>query len=632
VIHDRFKALQNTGRLPSPRGIYLEVARLVDAEETSSLDLARVLQADPALSARLLKMTSMAMRAGRRPIVSIPDAILVLGFAQIKRLVLALTLMERPEQRVPGFDYARFWTESLLTALAVQELVQILGQAPSDEIFVLGLLARIGHLALASAYPETFAEILRDAPESFDDPWLKAQELERFSLDEDEVTGLLLEDWGFPSVYVEAAFFQSEARAVPHGECPRSSRIAHMLNLGRALARQCLVRLGDRASERERLLWEAEYLGIDVRTLETIAQSLLMAWPEWRGLLGETVALRRQLQLCQSEATAGEDSGVGETAPGLHIAWAGAGDGVPETLRNLGAQGHTIWPMSIDHFLRWSGRDQVDMLVLDWDAIAENWTSLLPRLCGRRELGPYVLLVGPALSPELESRLFEAAVDARESPPLMEQQLAPHLSAAVRRRALRQEQSGRWQRLRQFAGTLVEVNRDLRQAALTDPLTALRNRRYVSERLAQEWSVARRHGKTLAVLLLDLDNFKEINDEWGHPSGDAVLRQFADTLRMHARQQDVLCRVGGDEFLVICPETSLDGARAMAERVRQALMELRVPGAETELSLSIGVATNDASIDSAEALLQAADHALYRAKSLGRNRVVVYQNGIQEHD
>jgi len=628
LIDDRFKALKNTGRLPSPRGIYLEVARLVDAEETSSLDLARVLQADPALSARLLKMTSMAMRAGRRPIVSIPDAILVLGFAQIKRLVLALTLMQASEQRVPGFDYASFWTTSLLTALAVQELVQILGQAPADEIFVLGLLARIGHLSLASAYPEEFAQILQDAPTPVDELWLKAQELERFALDEDEVTGLLLEDWGFPAVYVEAAFFQSNAKAVPRGEWPRSLRIAHMLSLGRSLAQQCLLQTQDDDGQREHLLREAAHLGIDVATMETIAQSLLMAWPEWRGLLGEAAPLRRQVQLRQAADTE-PGCGVGDAVHSLHVAWAGRVDAVPEVLLSLGKQGNAFWPLSIEGFLHWPGRDQVDLLVLDWDAIAELWERLLPRFNGRRELGPYLLLVAPELPPEVESRLFETAVDARELPPLTDQKLTPHLHAAARRRALRQEQAGRWQRLRQFAGTLVEVNRDLRQAALTDPLTALRNRRYVTERLAQEWAAAQRHGKTLAVLLLDLDNFKQINDELGHHSGDAVLRQLAATLQAHARMQDVLCRVGGDEFLVICPETTLDGARTMAERIRQALLELRVPGAESAdgLSLSIGIATNGAEVDSPEALLQAADRALYRAKSHGRNRVEVYQGG-----
>ncbi|MHB1707581.1 MAG: GGDEF domain-containing protein, partial [Acidithiobacillus sp.] len=153
----------------------------------------------------------------------------------------------------------------------------------------------------------------------------------------------------------------------------------------------------------------------------------------------------------------------------------------------------------------------------------------------------------------------------------------------------------------------------------------LRNRRYAMERLQQEWAVAERHGGDLAVMLLDLDQFKEINDGHGHELGDEVLRQFGIALRGLARQQDVICRIGGDEFLVICPETPPAGARALGERICQGMDRVPLPAAaQGRLHVSMGIASLQDGVRDAEALLRAADHALYMAKRGGRNQVVVY--------
>ena len=177
-----------------------------------------------------------------------------------------------------------------------------------------------------------------------------------------------------------------------------------------------------------------------------------------------------------------------------------------------------------------------------------------------------------------------------------------------------------------LAGRLLELaitSQHAREAALTDVLTGLYNRRHAIDRLKQEWAEADRGMRPLAVLMLDIDYFKAVNDSHGHDAGDEALRQVADTLRAISRMSDVLCRYGGEEFLVIAPDTSHDGAIQLAERMRLAVAQrnLMLTTQTVKLTVSLGVAVKGDGIASAERLLKAADEALYRAKQYGRNRV-----------
>jgi diguanylate cyclase (GGDEF)-like protein len=169
----------------------------------------------------------------------------------------------------------------------------------------------------------------------------------------------------------------------------------------------------------------------------------------------------------------------------------------------------------------------------------------------------------------------------------------------------------------------------LAQRALRDPLTNLYNRRYVDERLGSEIASLHSYGKPLALLLVDIDLFKDVNDEWGHLAGDEALETVASTLRRAVRKDDVLARYGGDEFVVIARETTLDGACALGERIRSAVVRLRSvwKGRELAVTVSVGVTI----VKSSEALtrriserdlLATADRALYLAKRSGGNRVV----------
>jgi len=170
---------------------------------------------------------------------------------------------------------------------------------------------------------------------------------------------------------------------------------------------------------------------------------------------------------------------------------------------------------------------------------------------------------------------------------------------------------------------LSEANKRLEDMALTDALTGLPNRRHAMARFSHDWSESLRDETPLACMMIDADGFKQINDNYGHDAGDEVLRQLSKNLRYSVRTDDIVCRLGGDEFLIICPRTSLEGALHAAELTRQAIAALRVSAGNGVWSgsVSVGVAARTPEMGGPEDLLKAADEGVYIAKRNGRNCV-----------
>lgn len=166
---------------------------------------------------------------------------------------------------------------------------------------------------------------------------------------------------------------------------------------------------------------------------------------------------------------------------------------------------------------------------------------------------------------------------------------------------------------------------EIYQLATHDALTDLYNRRHFIELADNEIARAIRHRRPLSLCILDVDLFKPVNDRYGHISGDEVLRQIAALLRAHARNDDVTARIGGEEFALLLPECDAEAARVLAERLREAVAAtLFSPGGEPQhITISIGIAELAAGRDARPALMAAADAALYRAKSEGRNQVCI---------
>lgn len=224
----------------------------------------------------------------------------------------------------------------------------------------------------------------------------------------------------------------------------------------------------------------------------------------------------------------------------------------------------------------------------------------------------------PGASEGAEVRTFEATVST----------LGPSAGrprgVLVLRDVTEQEQMR--QEVEEAGSALQAANAELERLANTDPLTGLANRRHLLARLEEEVQRTQRYGRTLSLVLLDLDHFKEVNDRYGHPAGDEVLRGVAGALRGASRGVDLAGRIGGEELVLLLPETEIEGAHAVAIRLRAEIESLefsRGGEARWTVTASFGVAGARGEGASADDLVRDADAALYRAKAEGRNRVVL---------
>jgi len=203
-------------------------------------------------------------------------------------------------------------------------------------------------------------------------------------------------------------------------------------------------------------------------------------------------------------------------------------------------------------------------------------------------------------------------------------------------------------RIKHLQERLHDVQRKLEEQSITDSLTSLKNRRFFDERLHEEFRRAQRYGDYLSLIMIDLDHFKQVNDRFGHPAGDTVLREAAALIRASIRDPDICARYGGEEFAVILPKTHMTGALAVAERIWRELgakdyvLGTGGPGAPDaegaaartiRITASLGIAFYPSKdITSGELLLRFSDQALYEAKRAGRNTICLYQAAAYRYE
>ncbi len=170
---------------------------------------------------------------------------------------------------------------------------------------------------------------------------------------------------------------------------------------------------------------------------------------------------------------------------------------------------------------------------------------------------------------------------------------------------------------------LKKTKEKLIKMAITDELTGLVNRRYFMGRLLHEYERIKRYETVFTVLMIDLDNFKKINDTYGHQAGDVVLRTVSDTMRLSLRLSDIIGRIGGEEFAVILPETDISPGLVIGERLRKRVETLEMPYRDIKIRITISIGASPSSTDdlSIDDVFQRSDSALYRAKESGRNRI-----------
>ena len=178
---------------------------------------------------------------------------------------------------------------------------------------------------------------------------------------------------------------------------------------------------------------------------------------------------------------------------------------------------------------------------------------------------------------------------------------------------------------------LEEINllqAELKEQSIRDPLTNAFNRRYMMEILEKELARAKRESKPFSLIMLDVDHFKEFNDEFGHQAGDLILKQLVELIQVHIRKEDTVCRFGGEEFVILLPKAQPEDAQRVAEDLRTACesMELNFKNQMLNITISLGVVGGQWSAATVGEILKIVDESLYQAKNAGRNRVCLTEN------
>lgn len=676
-MHRKFDELRLTGSLPSPSTAGLRVLELTKDDDYDHEELARTLLADPALSGRIIKIANAANKDGLPNVQTVGQATMRLGRRAVRSIALGFTLVadnRRGESR--HFDYKEYWATALATAVTVHVLAQVTRHVDPASAFTCALLADVGKLAFASIHPERYSDLFRDNP-NIPDLALARLESRAFGIDHFEVSAAIMASWGLPREFQEVALLRAQESdsgipgiAGDEGiDDDGKQSLLTLVRSGRQIAR-VLTGCWDADDARWRgsflsLSHLCEDLDMEYDALLSLCDAVVPSWKEWGGIIGITsfntgsfqdvaneferrglrsAILNAPAEVRQPNVPAEKEAGLfqAELDLPLHsLDRPGLDDGEPT--RILLVDDDTQMLRLIGHHLR---REGYEVLTADSSAeglaialehtpqiLITDW--MMPEMSGielcatlrRSQVGMkmYVILVTARGDDEQIVEAFDNGADDYIVKPFNPRILIARVRAAQRMIQLRErvEDSER-SRLRQVA-ELGIMTRKLRAAALTDTLTELPNRRYAMKRLKQEWETARRTDRPLSVVICDIDRFKRVNDEFGHDVGDIVLREVAHTLLGHGRASDVLCRLGGEEFLVINVATDAATSEKAAERLRSAIEGhiIRHSGFDRAVTLSLGVAQMSPEMGSVDDLIKASDEALYVAKESGRNRVCV---------
>lgn len=634
--------------LPSPRGVALAVMRLTQQEDVSLSELVRVLSGDPAIVGRLIKAANGLTALARRPVASVAEALMVLGLPAVRSMVTGFSLIsDYRGGQCEAFDYERYWTQSLAMALGMQALA-VRGRAgPADEMFSLGLLLRVGELGLATLYPARYTEVLQRAGDADE---LLVWERQAFATDHALLGCQMLSEWGLPDVFVTPAkAFLSGHEPTVIDEASRERAVFDALSVARIFSELCVAPSDRRSELLTRALDAAAKAGMDGGAVGHDFRAMHALWLEWCELLqfdcgedrtfpevgepsGEAVASTAESQRSFEVPVRTRDRlALWHSDAPVCVLVVDADAGARKRVTALLAEEDCkfVESGSVDAGLELAFELLPHMLVLGVENDGRHAFSSIEALRGLRIGQPmHVLLHAANADENTLVTALEAGADDVVPRTAASRLLQARLRAGLREVRLTRELEHDRSELRCYAAELAVANRQLREVALTDELTGFRNRRYAVDRMQQEWSAASRSDAPLSLMVMDLDGLKRINDSHGHDAGDRALCLAAEAMRLQLRGNDVICRTGGDEFVVICPGSDLDAARACAERLREAVASRRLELASGEhcaLSVSIGVAERRPVHRAPDDLLKLADRGAYLAKAAGRNRVECIQ-------
>jgi diguanylate cyclase (GGDEF)-like protein len=645
MFHEHFEELKNSGKLPSPSGVGLRILVLTRSEDCSLDEIAKTVQTDPALTGRILKLANSAISGGMQPATQVREAGVRLGLRTVCNVALGFSLISGNRVgRCLAFDYDRYWSWSLASAVAAEQLSRQVGLGNPGEAFTLGLLLRIGRLALASVHPGEYGKVIarvRGQPDSE----LAQVEREVFCIQHREVGAAIAEDWGLPPVFSEVLLYHGVR--IPETLDWQESR--DYLRLLEGTSRIADMLLG---GEDSAALWPAAReamvgLGLAHEECQRWLDEIGDRWKEWGNVLrvpadfhmrAREVEARSSVMVARpSPADPSPGDAPKEVAANLRVLLV---DDEPTSLRLVRAllekAGHSVTTATNgQEALNMALDNPPQMVVTDWVMPGMDGVELCRHLRGTdagRDL--YILILTGQNEEQRIVEAFEAGADDHLAKPVNAKLLLARIRPGVRVIQLQERLQGEVREKEEANNYLAIEKRKFKVASMTDSLTELPNRRYAMRRLEKEWATSQRSHLPMSVILLDIDYFKKVNDTFGHDVGDQVLISTSRTIARVLRTSDTCTRMGGEEFLVICPGTPLEGALQLAERIRAAVEAsiVAVPAfTQQRVTISLGVGCNSSDgIDSIDALLKTADEGVYNAKRLGRNCVALAPSSKDE--
>ncbi|MFP4601489.1 MAG: diguanylate cyclase [Halochromatium sp.] len=609
-------------KLPSPNGVALAIMELWEDEHATINQIAHLVQSDPALSGRLLRLANSAS-TGLRPVTSIPEAVVRIGLKSVGELAVAFSVIDvnHYDERCQAFDYQGFWSQCLLMALVSRELGRATCVAPPEELFTCALMMRIGILAFATIFPQAYSVLIETHPGD-----LGVAERQQFGFDHNDLSAEMLIDFGLPVALVEPAKFHEHSSKADFEERSRGAKLATLFHLAYQLSTTCLEKGIGEASQANRTKTLARRLDLPIDQLSKLLKQSVNEWQEWSKILDIPAA-----PLPPTDTPASEDDPAASSSPGgklqALLIHAEGGDHALQSLLEARSI-HVHACREQNEFLRLALQIQPQLIFIGEDAGIEK--DRLCRLIRSTEWGKTVYLVSilDGYESEQVTQALSAGADTCIPEDIDEQALDAHLVVVRRFFDLQAKWEHDRAELRRIANELALSHRRMEVLSLTDQLTGLPNRRSAIEALGQAWSVSERSNLPMSVIMIDIDHFKRINDQFGHAAGDQVLADVAKALKADTRQGDSSYRMGGEEFLLLSSALDIKQIIVVAERLRRriAALDIDCGGHRIQLSISLGAAQREAEHEHFDALLSAADKALYAAKSGGRNRVCFYHN------
>jgi diguanylate cyclase (GGDEF)-like protein len=613
-----FEDIKRAGRLPSPKAVALELMRLLDEESTPINQITATVETDPVLSSRLLKLVNSPLVGISRTIASLAMAVNLLGRPAVRNLVLGMSLME------PGkdcgskeFEYQAFWSESLARALSARHLAHSFRACSADEAFTVALVSKIGALGLAFTYPQEYDQILSQARDRTTADRL-AMERAAFGIDQNELSAEMMAGWHLADVLCNAVRFQDAGDLDQAGIDDRTKNLTAQLRLARVFA-TTFVKPKVYQEDLAEVIDFGTSMDLDSMVLSDAFDLAKREWHELGSVFSvKTTGLVPSLRESHSRASRNQKPilVVDDDPVSLNL--------LVNALTEAGYEVKT----ATDGFEAFKAirSDGYQMVLTDWNMPKMDGLQLCGALRNSEVVGfVYVIVLTGSTDHEALGHAFEAGADDFLVKPWKKIELLARLKAGIRTLNLESTLAAEQRATHKTNAELASLNDKLKRMATTDELTGLYNRREAMSRLNEYWAMAQRKNTPLSCIALDIDNFKKCNDTYGHDVGDVVLRETARVLRRSARAGESVFRMGGEEFLVLCPGSTAEMAERGAERIRQMVEENLVTHNDMvrKVTISGGVAEIDDAMKNYDELLKVADQALYEAKAAGRNRVVL---------